>query len=135
MFANPKVMTALVVDGSRFVGVVGRDAPDDQIGDDHPLRALASRDVPTIEPDALLSDGLALLDADEERGVVVLDPRRRATGRARVSQPGPSGICQFAIPDVYLLAYQNCGKNCCWVVSVQPLTDVDAIFCELTATM
>lgn len=94
MFANPRVMTALVVDGSRFVGVVGRDALDDQIRDDHPLRELASRDVPTIEPDAPLSDALTLLDADQERRLVVLDPDgERLAGLVCLTQDR-QGFCQ-----------------------------------------
>lgn len=74
MFANPHVRTALVVDGPRFVGIVQRDELGDRIADDYPVRALASGDVPTTEPDAPLVDALTILDAHDERRLVVLDP-------------------------------------------------------------
>jgi CBS domain-containing protein len=67
-------VTALLVDGTRFVGVVHRMQLDDQLGDEQPAAALARRDVPTIEPEAPLADALAILDADDERRLVVLDP-------------------------------------------------------------
>lgn len=73
-FVNPHVVTALLVDGTRFVGVVHRMQLDDQLGDEQPAAALARRDVPTIEPEAPLADALAILDADDERRLVVLDP-------------------------------------------------------------
>lgn len=74
MFANPHVVTALLVDDSRFVGVVHRAQLDDRMGDERPAAPLASRDVPTIDPDAPLTDALAILDAGNERRLVVLDP-------------------------------------------------------------
>ncbi|HEX4010940.1 MAG TPA: CBS domain-containing protein [Solirubrobacteraceae bacterium] len=73
MFANPHVVTALLVDGSRFVGLVHRAQVDDQMRDERPAGSLASRDVPTIDPDAPLTDALAILDAGHERRLVVLD--------------------------------------------------------------
>lgn len=74
MFANPHVRTALLVEGSRFVGVVHRDQLDDRIAGDSPAHALASRDVPTTDPDAPLSEAIAVLDARDEHRLVVLDP-------------------------------------------------------------
>jgi CBS domain-containing protein len=73
LFANHHVLTALLVDGPRFVGVVHRDALPD--GDDgRPARELAHRDAPTIGPDAPLTEALARLDRLGERRLVVLDP-------------------------------------------------------------
>lgn len=74
LFGNPHVVTALLVDGSRFVGVVHRGQLGDQIPDEDPARALAGRDVPTVEPDAPLSDAIALLDSCAGLRAVVLDP-------------------------------------------------------------
>jgi len=73
MFANPHVVTALLVDGPRFVGVVHRTQLSDEIEDTLPAAALALRDIPTIGPDAPLTDALAMLDTGEERRLVVLD--------------------------------------------------------------
>jgi predicted transcriptional regulator len=73
MFSNPHVRTALIVDGTRFVGVVQRAQVQDVISDEHPARELAVRDVPTVEPDTPLTDALTMLDSRDERRLVVLD--------------------------------------------------------------
>jgi CBS domain-containing protein len=73
LFANHHVLTALLVDGPRLVGVVHRDSLPD--GDDErPARDLALGDVPTIRPDAPLTEALAQLDHLGERRLVVLSP-------------------------------------------------------------
>lgn len=46
-------------------------------GDDAPARELARVDVPTIEPDAPVTDALAVLDSFNERRPVVIDPEHR----------------------------------------------------------
>jgi CBS-domain-containing membrane protein len=72
LFANHHVLTALLVDGPRFVGVVQRDGLPD--GDDQrPARDLAVRDVPAVGPDTPLTEALARLDRMDERRLVVLD--------------------------------------------------------------
>jgi CBS domain-containing protein len=73
LFANPHVATALLVDGERFVGAIAREQLSDAVTDDAPARELALRQVPTIEPDAPLADALAVLDANGENRLVVLD--------------------------------------------------------------
>jgi CBS domain-containing protein len=73
LFANPHVTTALSVDGSRFVGCVERDQVTDSIAGDTPARALATRRIPTVEPDTPLTDALSILDAQGGRRLVVLD--------------------------------------------------------------
>jgi CBS domain-containing protein len=94
MFANPHVVTALLVDGTRFVGVVHRTQLDDQVGDEQPAAAMASRDVPTIEPDAPLTDALAILDAGDERRLVVLDPDGDRLRGLLCLTGDRSGFCQ-----------------------------------------
>ena len=71
---NPHVVTALLVDGEHFVGAIRRDELPDAFSDDAPARALAVRRVPTIDPDAPLTEALAVLDARGENRLVVLDP-------------------------------------------------------------
>lgn len=93
LFANPHVLTALVVDGPRFVGVVHRDALP-AADDDRPARALASRDVETITPDAPLSEALARLESHGERRMVVLEhDGDRLCGLLCLAADG-SGFCQ-----------------------------------------
>ncbi len=60
LFANPHVLTALLVDGSTFVGVLDRDGLDhepDDAPDDAPARALARSEGMTISPEATVTDG------------------------------------------------------------------------------
>jgi CBS domain-containing protein len=76
MFANAHVVTALLVDGPRFAGVVHRSELPNEISDAHPARELARLDVPTTEPDAPLADALAVLDSSNDRRLVVVDPER-----------------------------------------------------------
>jgi CBS domain-containing protein len=74
LFTNPHVRTALLVDGDRFAGAVERDdVPVDADGTG-PARGLAASPVATIEPDAPLADAQAMLDADANHRLVVLDP-------------------------------------------------------------
>jgi CBS domain-containing protein len=77
VFANPHVVSALLVDGAEFAGVVQRDELPDDAADGQPARALASRDVATIDPDAPLAEALSVLDESAERRLVVLDPDGR----------------------------------------------------------
>ena len=77
MFANRHVVSALLVDGSEFVGLVHRDELRDDVADGQAARSLARRDVATIGPDAPLADALTVLDRDAERRLVVLDPDGR----------------------------------------------------------
>lgn len=74
LFANSHVRTALLVDGSRFVGAVSRDQLDDRVSDERPAALLADCDVPTTQPDTPLNDALTVLDGRDERRLVVLDP-------------------------------------------------------------
>jgi CBS domain-containing protein len=94
MFANPHVMTAVLVDGAAFAGVVRRDALRDDLADDLPMRGLIDRDVPTVEPDAELAEAVRMLDADGERRLVVLDPDGSTLRGLLCLTSDRSGFCQ-----------------------------------------
>jgi CBS domain-containing protein len=72
-FANPHVISALLVDGTTFAGVIMRGAVPDTASDTASAREFASTDVPTIRPTTPVAEAVAMLDADGERRLVVLD--------------------------------------------------------------
>lgn len=94
LFENQHVRTALIVDGPRFVGVVHRDQLDDRTPDDAPVRTLAVPDVPSVLPDAPLAEALSMLDAREERRLVVLDPDGERLRGLLCLTSDRSGFCQ-----------------------------------------
>ncbi len=94
MFANHHVVTALLVDGAEFAGVVSRDQLQDGTPDEQPARALARRDVATIDPDAPLSEALAVLDDDAEGRLVVLDPDGRTLRGLLCLTRDRTGFCR-----------------------------------------
>ena len=94
LFTNLHVVTALLVDGDVFVGVVHRQELHDRISDGQPARELAHRDVPTIEPDAPLTAALAVLDSSNERRLVVLDPDQRRLRGLLCLTSDRGGFCQ-----------------------------------------
>ncbi|MGH3197238.1 MAG: CBS domain-containing protein [Streptosporangiaceae bacterium] len=71
-FANPKVITALLVDGGVFAGVLERDDLPASAPGRAPVREYASREVATISPDRPMRDALAVLDAHSTNRLVVL---------------------------------------------------------------
>jgi CBS domain-containing protein len=93
LFVNPHVLTALVVDGSRFVGVVHRDALP-AADDDQPVRGLAHREVATIAPDAPLAEAFGQLDRLGERRLVVLEPGTDDLRGLLCLTADGSGFCQ-----------------------------------------
>jgi CBS domain-containing protein len=93
-FANPHVMTALLVDGPEFAGVVHRDALQDDASDEQPARPLARRDVPTTRPDAPLAEALTELDERAERRLVVLDGDGRTLRGLLCLSRDRGGFCQ-----------------------------------------
>jgi CBS domain-containing protein len=94
MFANSRVLTALLVDGTEFVGVVHRGELGDGASDQRPARELAHRDVTTIEPDAPLTEALTVLDEADDRRLVVLDPDGRTLRGLLCLTTDRSGFCQ-----------------------------------------
>lgn len=93
-FGNPHVVTALLVDGTAFAGVVDRDSLPADIGDEHPVRALGRTDVPTVTPDTSLEDAAALLDARGLRRLVVLDRDGRTLRGLLCLTRDRSGFCR-----------------------------------------
>lgn len=73
LFANPKVVTALLVDGTAFAGVLDRDDLPGSLPAENAVRIHARVDVASITPDRPMSDALAALDADGSSRLVVLD--------------------------------------------------------------
>jgi len=94
MFANPHVVSALLVDGSQFVGLVERGSLRDETPDGRPARSLVRPDVPTIHPDAPLAEALAVLDEDAERRLVVLDRDGRTLRGLLCLTTDRSGFCR-----------------------------------------
>ncbi len=72
-FENPHVVSALLVAGTSFAGLLNRaDLPADASAS-VPAREFARTDVPTISPHARVADAIAVLDAADDRRLVVLD--------------------------------------------------------------
>jgi CBS domain-containing protein len=73
-FANPHVISALLVDGESFAGMVHRDALAGAAAaaDDAPALTLAATDAPRVTPSMPLPDAVAILDATDSRRLVVL---------------------------------------------------------------
>lgn len=94
VFANPHVVTALLVDGTRFVGAVEREAvASAQTPDAAPARHLTGPDVGTITPDEPMTAAMAMLDERGERRLVVLDPDGRTLRGLLCLTSDRSGFC------------------------------------------
>lgn len=72
-FANPKVISAIVVDGSAFVGLLDRSDLPSLEPDNSPIRTFTRRAVPTTRPDHLVADVMAELDDGGLARMVVLE--------------------------------------------------------------
>jgi CBS domain-containing protein len=75
-FANPHVISAVLVDGASFAGMVHRaalaDLASNNAGDDAPARELVDIDTVTVRPSTPLPDAVAILDAAGSRRLVVV---------------------------------------------------------------
>ena len=81
VFANPHVISALLVDGDLFAGIVHRDA-------------LAAAGTVTVRPSMPLPDAVAILDgADSRRLVVLADDGETLAGLLCLDE-SRSGFCQ-----------------------------------------
>ena len=71
LFDNPKVMDAVLVDGTAFVGVVDRDAVGG-LPNETPAQDLAHSSDVTIAPETNLSEAMARLDREDSWRLVVV---------------------------------------------------------------
>jgi predicted transcriptional regulator len=92
-FENPRVRTALLADGGRFAGAIApEELPADADGSE-PASAHARRDVPTVGPDATMTDAMALLESRGENRLIVLErDGETIAGLLCLDQPG-TGFC------------------------------------------
>jgi predicted transcriptional regulator len=72
-FTNPRMQTALLADGGRFAGAIAPSELPDTAGDAEPASAYARVDVPTLGPDAPMTEAIALLEARGDYRLVVLE--------------------------------------------------------------
>lgn len=61
LFTNPKVLSAVLVDGTDFAGMLDPDAISEALGDEALIAPYAQRDVPTITPDRPVGEAAELL--------------------------------------------------------------------------
>jgi|SRR5215210_3453769 len=98
-FENPRVRTALLADGGRFAGAI---APEELPGDadgSEPASAHARTDLPTLAPDATMSDAMALLDSRGDNRLIVLDEDGETiAGLLCLDKPG-TGFCSDSGPE------------------------------------
>jgi CBS domain-containing protein len=71
LFANPKVLDVVLVDGEAFAGLVDRDALAG-LPDETPAQALARSAGVTIAPEANLQEAVARLEGDGSWRLVVV---------------------------------------------------------------
>ena len=90
LFENPKVRTALIVDGERFRGAVERDDAATAADDGAPALSLASPGVPTVGPGDALPDALERLGRTAERRLVVVEADGRLAGLLCPNEDGTS---------------------------------------------
>ena len=73
LFANPKVLTAVLVDGDKFAGLLDRDSlPEWEPGADS-VEVYARTAVATITPERPVSDAVELMHGEDALRLVVLD--------------------------------------------------------------
>lgn len=72
-FENPKLVTAVLLDGARFAGILNRGDLPALVPESAPVRGYARRQVPTITPDRPTTEAIAILDATRSARLVVLE--------------------------------------------------------------
>ena len=73
MFANPRMQCALLADGGRFVAAIAPAELPEAAGAGEPARAYARADIPTLGPDAPMTEAIALLEERDDFRLVVLE--------------------------------------------------------------
>lgn len=72
-FANPKVVSALVVDDDRFVGLLDRTDLPSLLAGSSPVRTFVRRELDTITPDRTVAEATEILDGKGLNRLVVLE--------------------------------------------------------------
>ncbi|MFN8130062.1 MAG: CBS domain-containing protein [Solirubrobacteraceae bacterium] len=73
LFENPRVRTALLVDGDALAGAIDTGAVPASVPDGEPARDHLAANLPHIGPDAPMSEALAALEAAGTRRIAVVD--------------------------------------------------------------
>lgn len=73
LFADPKVVTAIVADGSAFVGLLSRSDLPSLLPGNAPIRTFSRRAVPWITPDRPVAEAVEILDGHGLARLVVLE--------------------------------------------------------------
>ena len=98
MFENPRVRTALLVDGPALAGAIDCDALDAAAPDGDRARDHLAANLPRIAPDAPISEALELLrSAGTRRIAVVGDDGSTLRGLLCLDRPG-EGFCTDDAP-------------------------------------
>ena len=93
-FANPHVVSALLVDGDAFAGLVNRVDLPEAARDDAPARDFADAGVVTVRPSTALTEAVKTLDADQGRRLVVLEDDGRTLAGLLCLDESRSSFCQ-----------------------------------------
>lgn len=94
LFTNPKVRTALVVDGISFAGLLDPDDVPATLADHTPIRDLIRSDVATITPERTMREAIARMTADGAIRLVVLDEDATTLRGLLCLDHERSGFCQ-----------------------------------------
>jgi CBS domain-containing protein len=96
-FANPHVVSALLVDGPTFAGLINRDALPATAASEAEARAFARADVPTVRPGTPVAEAVALLESTGERRLVVLADDGATLAGLICLDESRAGFCQTGI--------------------------------------
>ncbi len=94
LFTNPRVESALLVDGARFFGVVDREGLEEAVSDDVPAARLSQHDGVTIEVDAPVADAMARMDESGGRRLVVVGDDGATVQGLLCLNSGRTGFCR-----------------------------------------
>ena len=93
-FANPHVISAVLVDGATFAGLVNRVDLPEAARDDAPARDFADAGIVTVRPSTALPEAVKTLDADQGRRLVVLEDDGRTLAGLLCLDESRSSFCQ-----------------------------------------
>lgn len=93
-FTNPKLISAVLLDGDIFVGLLDRTDLPSLVPDVAPVRTYCKRDVPTVTPQTPVSIAEQILDAYGTTRLVVLDDDGSTFAGLLALDRKRSGFCQ-----------------------------------------